>query len=68
VRGGLLNSVVLPLSTAAIRGLLAATMLVRAVGVAAAIARAWWRQVHQTRAMISHHRRRGDPLPLNLGM
>jgi len=38
------------------------------VGVAAAIARALWRQVHQTRAMISHYRRRGDPLPLDLGM
>ena len=38
------------------------------VGVAAAVARALWRQVHQTRAMISHYRRRGDPLPLDLGM
>jgi hypothetical protein len=60
--------VVLPLSTAAIRGLLAATTLIRAVGIAAAITRALWRQVHQTRAMISHYRRRGDPLPLDLGM
>jgi hypothetical protein len=56
------------LSTAAIRGLLAATTLLRAVGVAAAIARALWRQAHQARAMISHYRRRGDPLPLDLGM
>jgi hypothetical protein len=56
------------LSTAAIRGLLAATTLLRAVGVAAAIARTLWRQAHQARAMISHYRRRGDPLPLDLGM
>jgi hypothetical protein len=35
-RGVLLRSGVLPLSTAAIRGLLAATTLLRAVGVAAA--------------------------------
>ena len=66
--GDLLNSVVLPLSTAAIRGLLAVTTLLRAVGVTAAIARALWRQVHQTRAMISHYHRRGDPLPLDLGV
>jgi hypothetical protein len=46
-------------------GLLAATTLLRAVGVAAAIARALWRQVDQTRAMISHYRRRGD---LDVGM
>jgi SRSO17 transposase len=67
-RGGLLRSVVLPLSTAAIRGLLAATTLIRTVGIAAAITRALWRQTHQTRALLSHYRRRGDPLPHDLGM
>lgn len=49
--GGRLSSIVLPLSTAAIRGLLAATTLLRAVGVTAAVACAMWRQVHQTRAI-----------------
>jgi hypothetical protein len=49
---------------AAIRGLLAAAVLARAnLDIAAAIARDLWRQAHQTRAMISHYRRRGDPLP-----
>jgi hypothetical protein len=60
--------VLLPLSTAAIRGLLAATVLVRDVDTVAAIGRALWRQVHLTRALISHYRRRGDPLPRYLGM
>jgi hypothetical protein len=67
-RGGLLRSVLLPLSTAAIRGLLAATVLSRVVDVGAAITRALWRQVHLSRALISHYRRRGDPLPHDLGM
>lgn len=49
---------------AALRGLLTATILVRtAVDHAAAIARDRWRRAHQTAAMISHYRRRGDPLP-----
>jgi hypothetical protein len=56
------------LSTAAIRGLLAATVLVRVVDMVAAIARTLWRQVHLTRALISHYHRRGDPLPRDLGM
>jgi hypothetical protein len=64
VRGGLLKSVLLPLSTTAIRGLLAATVLSRVVDVGAAITRALWRQVH----LISHYRWRGDPLPHDLGM
>jgi hypothetical protein len=52
-------------SLAAIRGLLAVTVLVREnLGYAAAVARAAWRQRHQARAMISHHRRRGDLLPM----
>ncbi|MBO3751074.1 hypothetical protein J5X84_33805 [Streptosporangiaceae bacterium NEAU-GS5] len=31
---------------------------------------AWsrFRQIHQTRALISHYRRRGDPLPQDLRM
>jgi hypothetical protein len=61
-------SVALPLSTAAIRGLLAATVLARTVCFAAAVTRALWRQMHQARALISHYRRRGDPLPHDLGM
>jgi hypothetical protein len=52
---------------AALRGLLTATILVRAVvDHAAAIARERWRRAHQTTAMISHYRRRGDPLPAYL--
>ena len=60
--------VLLLLSTAAIRGLLAATVLVRVVDTVAAIDRVLWRQVHLSRALISHYRRRGDPLPQDLGM
>jgi hypothetical protein len=56
------------LSIAAIRGLLAATVLARTADTVAAIARALWRQAHMTRALISHYRRRGDPLPQDLGM
>jgi hypothetical protein len=53
-------------SLAAIRGLLAVTVLVREnLGYAAAVARAAWRQRHQARAMINHYRRRGD-LPMIL--
>lgn len=52
---------------AAIRGLLTATVLVRTiVDKTAAIARQTWRRTHQTRAMISHYRRRGDPIPAHL--
>jgi hypothetical protein len=38
----------------------------RGTGTAAAIPRDLWRQAHQTHAMISHYRRRGDPLPTRL--
>jgi hypothetical protein len=56
-------------SLAAIRGLLAATILARdALDHTAAIARDLWRRAHQTRALISHYRRRGDPLPQDLRM
>jgi hypothetical protein len=52
---------------AAIRGLLAATVLARTtVDKTAAIARDVWRRAHQTRAMISHYRRRSDPIPTHL--
>lgn len=54
---------------AAIRCLLAATVLARtATDHAAAISRDLWRRIHQTRAMISHYRCRGDPLPQDLRM
>src|SRR5205814_1118915 len=39
-----------------------------AVDHTAAIARDLWRRAHQTRALISHYRRRGDPLPQDLRM
>jgi hypothetical protein len=52
---------------AALRGLLTATVLARTViNYAAAIARDQWRRDHQGTAMISHYRRRGDPLPPHL--
>jgi hypothetical protein len=52
---------------AALRGLLTATVLARTViDYAAAIARDQWRRAHQGTAMISHYRRRGDPLPPHL--
>jgi hypothetical protein len=54
---------------AAIRSLLAATVLARAtLDKAAAIARHAWRHLHQSTAMISHYRRRGDPVPTHLHM
>ncbi len=54
---------------AAIRALMAATVLSRTnLDKAAAISRDLWRRTHQTRAMISHYRRRGDPIPTHLRM
>ena len=65
----LIPALLIAYSLAAIRGLLAATVLARTnLDIAAAIARDLWRQAHQTRAMISHYRRRGDPLPPHLRM
>jgi hypothetical protein len=56
-------------SLAAIRGLLAATTLARnCLDWGAAITRDLWRRTHQTRAKISHYRRRGDPPPKDLRM
>jgi hypothetical protein len=42
-------------SRAAIRALLAATVLARLVDPALALARDLWRQLHQDRALISHY-------------
>ena len=64
-----MSAILIAYSLAAIRGLLAATVLARTNrDIAAAIARDLWRQVHQTRATIRHYRRRGDPLPPHLRM
>src|SRR6266542_1602030 len=65
----LTSKILIRYSLAAIRGLLAATILARdALDHTAAIARDLWRRAHQTRALISHYRRRGDPLPQDLRM
>jgi hypothetical protein len=65
----LIPALLIAYSLAAIRGLLAATVLARTnLDMAAAIARDLWRRVHQTRATISHYHRRGDPLPPHLRM
>lgn len=62
-------NVLIRYSLAAIRGLLAATILARDnIDTAAAITRDLWRRAHQTNAMISHYRRRGDLLPQDLRM
>jgi len=51
------------------RGLLAATVLARdGLDHDAAITRDLWRRNHQTRALISHYKLRGDPLPQDLRM
>ncbi len=44
---------------------MAATILARNV-LDHAAARDPWRRTHQTSALISHYRRRGDPLPQDL--
>lgn len=49
-------------SMAALRSLLAATVLAAITGVRAAIDRDAWRMLHMTRAKISHYRRRGDQI------
>jgi hypothetical protein len=65
----LIPKVLIRYSLAAIRGLLAATILARdALDRTAAIARDLWRRTQQTRALISHYRRRGDPQPQDLRM
>jgi hypothetical protein len=47
---------------AALRSLLAATVLAAITGVRAAIDRDAWRMLHMTRAKISHYHRRGDQI------
>lgn len=65
----MIPKVLIRYSLAAIRGLLATTILARnALDHTAAITRDLWRRAHQTRALISHYRRRGDPLPQDLRM
>jgi len=65
----LIPKVLIRYSLAAILGLLAAAILARdALDHTAAITQDLWRRAHQTRALISHYRRRGDPLPQDLRM
>jgi hypothetical protein len=47
---------------AALRHLLAITVLATITGVRAAIDRDTWRMLHMTRAKVSHYSRRGDQI------
>lgn len=55
-------------SLAEIRRVLARLLIPAANAIPHVLAWAAFRQLHQTRALISHHRRRGDPLPQDLRM
>ena len=55
-------------SLAEIRRLLARTLLAAVRGIDHVLHWSLFRRLHQTRAMISHYRRRGDPLPAELRM
>ena len=55
-------------SLAEIRRLLARTLLTAARGIDHVLRWSLFRRLHQTRALISHYRRRGDPLPAELRM
>ena len=55
-------------SLAEIRRLLARTLLAAARGIDHVLHWSLFRRLHQTRALISHYRRRGDPLPAELRM
>ena len=55
-------------SLAEIRRLLARTLLAATRGVDHVLHWSLFRRLHQTRALISHYRRRGDPLPAELRM
>ena len=56
-------------SLAEIRRLLARTLLAAARGIDHVLQWSLFRRLHQTRALISHYRRRGDrPLPAELRM
>ncbi|WP_326828789.1 hypothetical protein OIE13_24085 [Streptosporangium sp. NBC_01810] len=58
----------IPLSLAEIRRLLARTLLAAVTCVEHVLAWSRFRRLHQARALISHYRRRGDPLPQDLRM
>jgi len=53
---------------AEIRRLLARTLLAAASGIEHILRWSLFRRLHQTRALISHYHRRGDPLPQELRM
>jgi hypothetical protein len=53
---------------AEIRRLLARTLLAAARGIDHVLHWSLFRRLLQTRALISHYRRRGDPLPAELRM
>jgi hypothetical protein len=53
---------------AEIRRLLARTLITAANGIDHILGWSLFRRLHQTRALISHYRRRGDPLPAELRM
>ena len=55
-------------SLAEIRRLLARTLLTTTRGIDHVPHWSLFRRLHQTRALISHYRRRGDPLPAELRM
>jgi hypothetical protein len=55
-------------SLAEIRRLLARTLLTTTRGIDHVLHWSLFRRLHQTRALISHYRRRGDPLPAELRM
>jgi hypothetical protein len=55
-------------SLAEIRRLLARTLLAATRGIDHILHWSLFRRRHQTRALISHYRRRGDPLPAELRM
>lgn len=56
----------LRISVDAVRRLLATTVLAVRHTLADAVARERWRLTHQARALASHYKRRGDPIPIHL--
>jgi hypothetical protein len=55
-------------SIAEIRRVLARVFITAAAAIDHILAWSAFRLIHQTRALISHYRRRGDPLPPELRM
>jgi hypothetical protein len=55
-------------SIAEIRHVLARTFITAATGIDHILTWSTFRITHQTRALISHYRRRGDPLPPEMRM